>query len=57
MDDMYKDVFDSIAKALNTISNMVIDLAKQTLSVNEYTEFFEKYADKKDNDALTQKGR
>lgn len=49
MDDPYKEVFEAISKTLQKLSNMIVWIAKRTLSVKEYEEFADEFSQKTDN--------
>ena len=46
MDDPYKEVFEAISKTLQKLSNMIVWIAKRTLSVKEYEEFADEFSNK-----------
>lgn len=48
MKDPYMELYESISKAITKLSNMIAWLAKHTLTVSEYTEFADKFTEKKD---------
>ena len=47
MHDPYEKVWQDIGKALKTLSNMIAWLAKRTLSVKDYMDFADEFAEKK----------
>ena len=49
MDDPYKEVFEAISKTLQKLSNMIVWIAKRTLSVKEYEEFADEFSNKTEN--------
>lgn len=52
MEDPYKRVWEDIAKALTKESNMILWLAKRTLTVKEFGEFIDEFSEKKDDDEI-----
>lgn len=48
MHDPYKNLFESISKALTKLSNMICWVAKRTLTSKEFDEFVEEFTDKTD---------
>ena len=47
MHDPYEKVWQDIGKALKTLSNMIAWLAKRTLSVKDYMDVADEFAEKK----------
>ena len=51
MNDPYIKVFEDIVKVLNKHSKMIEWIAKRTLSVNDFIEFVNKFAEKQESKA------
>lgn len=50
MEDPYAEVFDEIGNAIKKQTDMIVFIAKHTLTVNDYESFIEKFrSDKKDS--------
>lgn len=52
MKNPYEKLYEAVSKALAKLSNMIVWLAKQTLSVKEFTEFMNEFGEKKDDDEI-----
>ena len=50
MNDPYRKVHEDIAMALTKLSNMIVWLAKRTLSVKDYMDFADEFTEEKKND-------
>ena len=50
MKDPYEKVWENISKSLTKLGNMIVWLAKRTLSVKEYMEFADEFTEKKNDD-------
>ena len=61
MTDPYQKLYESIAKVLNKLSEMILWIAVRSLSAKEYSEFIDKFSEKPDKseipDFIKQKGR
>ena len=54
MNDPYKKFHESIINCLTKLGNMIVWLAKRTLSVRDYMEFVNEFSeDDKDNNPLS----
>lgn len=49
MNDPYKRFHEDIVKAISKQTNMIVSLAKRTLSVKDYMDFLEEFEEKHDN--------
>ena len=49
MYDPYKRLHEDIVKAISKQTNMIVWLAKRTLSVKDYMDFIEEFEEKHDN--------
>ncbi len=52
MKDPYQKVFEDISKALAKHSEMIVWIAKRTLSAKEFSEFIDEFAEKTDRDEM-----
>lgn len=55
MKDPYQKAFDQVAEALNTLRDMIFELAKRTLTIKEYEEYAETLNKKKSDDETNQR--
>ena len=39
--ELYRKMIEDFQKTINQVSNMIVELAKRTLSAKEYTEFMQ----------------
>ena len=49
MNDPYKRFHEDIVKAISKQTNMIVWLAKRTMSVKDYMDFVEEFEEKHDN--------
>lgn len=61
MTDPYQKFYESITKALNKQTEMIVWIAKRVLTAKEFAEFVDEFAEKPDKktevlDAMKQKG-
>ena len=52
MEDPYKKIWEDIAKAFTKESNMIVWLAKRTLTAKEFAEFVDEFSEKKNDDEI-----
>ena len=52
MNDPYRKLFESINKALTKLSNMIVWLAKRTLSVKDFMDFVDEFEEKQSNNKI-----
>ena len=52
MNDPYQMVFESFAKALTKCNEMIVWIAKRTLTAKDFTEFVEEFSEESDKDEV-----